>query len=93
MSLQRSVSYRPGVAETNIVCGAMTSYSSKRRGTVVERRRQAKTVVDKGFLAGAVAPVHASELRDGSVAFVNEEQRIVRQIVEQARRRLPFAAP
>ena len=56
--------------------------------TVVERRRQAEPVLDQRFLARAVALVHGAELRNGLVALVDDEQRVVRQIVEQARRRL-----
>ncbi|MBV6417344.1 MAG: hypothetical protein CMLOHMNK_02006 [Steroidobacteraceae bacterium] len=55
---------------------------------VVERRRQPEAVFDQRFLARPVAPVHRAELRDGLVAFVDDEQRIIRQIIVEARRRL-----
>ena len=55
---------------------------------VVERRRQAEAVRDQHFLARAVAVVHAADLRHGLVALVDDDQRVVRQVVEQRRRRL-----
>ncbi len=54
---------------------------------VVERRRQAEAVGDEHFLARTVAGIHAADLRDGLMAFVDDDQRIVRQVVEQRRRR------
>ena len=55
---------------------------------VVERRRQAEAVFHQVFLARAVAAVHAAELRDGHVALVDDHQRVLRQVVDQRRRRL-----
>ena len=55
---------------------------------VVQRRGQAETVVDQVLLARAVALVHAADLRNGDVAFVDEHQRVRRQVVDQRRRRL-----
>src|SRR5208283_394890 len=51
--------------------------------SVVERRRQPKPVPDKSFLPGPVAIVHSANLRDRDVAFVNEKQPVLREIVEQ----------
>ncbi len=65
----------------------------ERQRPVVERRRQAETVLDERFLARAVAFVHAADLRNRRVALVDEQQRVVGQVVEQARRRLAGAAP
>ena len=42
--------------------------------TVIHGGRQAETVFHQGLLAGAVAVVHAAHLRDGHVAFVNDQQ-------------------
>ena len=42
---------------------------------------------DQQFFARAVAVIHAVQLRDGLVAFVEEHERVVRQIVEQRGRR------
>ena len=44
-------------------------------------------------LAAKVAPVHAAKLRNGDVAFINENQRIIRQILKQRRRRFARLAP
>ncbi len=59
---------------------------------VVERRRQAEPILDQGLLARPVALVHAAELRERDVGFVDHQQRVRRKIVEQARRRLPRRA-
>ena len=40
---------------------------------VIERRRQAKAVLDQGLFARAVAPIHPSDLRHGHVAFVDHQ--------------------
>src|SRR2546429_2629418 len=37
--------------------------------------------------------VHRPELRDGLMALVDEQQRVARQVVEQARRGVPRRAP
>ncbi len=55
---------------------------------VVERTREPETVLDQRLLARAIAAVHAAELGDGDVALVDDQQRVVRQVVEQGRRRL-----
>ena len=65
----------------------------ERQRPIVERRRQAEAVLDERFLARAIAFVHAADLRNRHVALVDEQQRVVRQVVEQARRRLAGAAP
>ncbi len=55
---------------------------------VVQRRRQPKAVVHQGLLARAVAVVHAVELADEHMAFVEKHDGVWRQIVHQGRRRL-----
>ena len=55
---------------------------------VVEGRRQPEPVLDQGLLAGSIALVHCTELRNGLVAFVDHQQGVFRQVVEQAGRRL-----
>ena len=54
---------------------------------VVHRRRQAEAVVDQRLLAGAVAVVHAAHLRHRDVRLVDEQQPVVREVVEQRPRR------
>src|SRR5205085_5131633 len=56
--------------------------------TIVERRGQAETVLHQIFLARPVAAVHATELRDGDVALVDDHQRVGRQVIDERRRRL-----
>ena len=60
---------------------------------VVERRRQAKAVLDQGFFARAVAAVHAADLRHGDVALVDHQEKIVGKVTQQRRRRLARLAP
>ncbi len=54
---------------------------------VVERAREAKAVLDERLLAGAVAAVHRLELGDGLVRLVDDAQEVLREVVEQRRRR------
>ena len=55
---------------------------------VVERRRQAEAIGHQHLLARAVAVVHAADLRHGLMALVDDDQRVLRQVVEQRRRRI-----
>ena len=60
---------------------------------VVHAGRQAETIFGKRGLAAKIAAIHAADLRDRDVALVDEDQRVVGQILEQRRRRLAgFAA-
>ena len=54
---------------------------------VVDAGGQAEAIFGERCLAVEVAPEHAADLRDGDVAFVDEDQRIVRQVFEQGGRR------
>ena len=54
---------------------------------VIERRRQAKAVVDQIDLARTVAVVHAVELADQHVRLVEEHQGVGGQVIDQGRRR------
>jgi len=51
--------------------------------TVVERAWQAKSMLDQNGFARFVAFIHAADLRNGRVRFVNDEQIIVRQKIEE----------
>ena len=53
---------------------------------VVQRARQAKTVLDQHRLARAVALVHAADLGHRRVRFVNDQQVIFRKEIEQRAR-------
>ncbi len=53
---------------------------------VVERRREAEAVVDERLLARAVALVHPADLRHRLVRLVDEDQHVLREVVEQRER-------
>ncbi len=59
---------------------------------VVQRRRQPEAVLHQGLLAGPVPFEHGADLRNGNVGFVDDQQTVPRQIVEQGGRRLPRRA-
>ena len=49
---------------------------------VVQGRRQAKSVVHQGLLAGNVAMVHAPYLGQGHVGLVNQQQVVIGEVVQ-----------
>jgi hypothetical protein len=53
-------------------------------GAVVEGAGEAKAMLDEGFLALAVAVVHGLELGDGDVGFVDDEEVVLGEIVDQS---------
>ena len=57
---------------------------------VVERARKAESVFDQGLFARAVAAIHCADLRHGLVRLVEDEQEVLREIIDQRRRRLAF---
>ena len=61
---------------------------------VVERARHPESILDQILLARSVAVIHALDLRNRDVAFsIDEQERVLRQIIEQRRRSLsPVAA-
>ena len=60
---------------------------------VVEGRRQPEAEVDQGLLARAVAVVHPADLRNRDVGLVGDEQEVLREVVEEGRRRLARRPP
>ena len=56
--------------------------------TVVHGRRQAPAIIHQIGLARAVTQIHATHLRHGDMAFVDNHQRMRRQVVDQGRRRI-----
>src|SRR3954452_25279307 len=56
---------------------------------VVHRARQPEAVVHERLLARAVALVHAADLRHGLVRLVDEEDEVLREVVDQAVRPRP----
>ena len=59
---------------------------------VVEGRGEAEAVLDERLLAGPVAVVHGSHLRERLVALVDDRQVVGREVVEEGRRRLSGSA-
>ena len=57
------------------------------QGAVIQRAGQAEAVVDEYLLARAVAFIHAADLRDGSVRFIDDGQVVRREVVLQGGRR------
>ena len=53
----------------------------KAQRAVVERRRQAESVLHEILLAGPVATVHGADLRHADVTLVDDEQEIFREEV------------
>src|SRR5699024_3716391 len=51
--------------------------------TVVLSRRKPETVLHEAFLAGSVAAVHRPDLGNGDMAFVDDQQVVLREIVQQ----------
>jgi len=60
---------------------------------IIQRRGHAETIIDQRLFARAIALVHSIQLRNGLVRFVREEQIILRNVIEQRRRRLSRQAP
>src|SRR5215831_20167978 len=48
---------------------------------IIQRRGQSKSVVDQILLARAVSRVHSPHLGNALVAFINEDEMVLRQIV------------
>src|SRR5580700_876529 len=55
---------------------------------IVEGRRHTEAKIDEGLFARAIAVIHGADLRDRLVRFVNNEQKIRWDVVEQRRRGL-----
>ena len=81
-------SYVPGVADTKIICGASRSHSSNRSGRLSSADGRRKPYSTSVSLRERSPLYIAPSCGIGLVALVDDQQRIRRQIVEQARRRL-----
>src|SRR5262249_47017269 len=55
---------------------------------IVERARQPEAVLDQRLFARAIAAVHRAELRNGLVRLVEDQQKVVREVIDQRRRGL-----
>ena len=62
------------------------------QGAIVACRGQAEAVVDEILFAALVAVPHAVNLRNGGVAFVDEEEVVPREIIEQGWRGFAWEA-
>jgi hypothetical protein len=60
---------------------------------VVERAGKPEPVLDERLLASPIAPIHALKLGKGLVRFVDHEQKVGREIVDQGRRWLAGRTP
>ena len=63
------------------------------QGSVVERGREPESVFNKGPLPRPVAVVHASNLGDGDVTLIDDEEEIVGKVVDEGIGRLPRYPP
>src|SRR4029450_7505978 len=63
----------------------------ERQRAIIEGGGQPESVLDERFLARPISVVHAADLRHRDVALVDDDQRVLRQIVDQGRRCLPWA--
>ncbi len=60
----------------------------ERQGAVVQGRRKPKAVIDQGHLARSVAAKHGADLGHGHVTLVHEQEEVLGEIIEQAKRPL-----
>ena len=88
----RSSSHGPGVAETNTVCGRKVSHSSNFSGRLSMQLGRRKPNSARMDLREKSPLIHAADLRHGDMAFIDDQQRVFRQIFEQGRRRLAGVA-
>ena len=52
------------------------------QGPVVERRREAKAVIDKHLFPGEIAVIHTPDLWQSHVRLIDEEEVIRREVVQ-----------
>ena len=83
-----SSSYGPGVADRHrhVLHPPLELVELQR--AVVERAGQAEAVLDQRLLAAAVAGEHAANLRQGDVRFVDDQEEIFGEEVDERVRRL-----
>ena len=59
--------------------------------TVIQRRRQPKSIVHQRSLSGLISVVHTANLRNRLVRLINHYDKIIREIIHQCIRRLPWS--
>ena len=84
----RSISYGPAWPRRRSSAARSASNSSNFSGRLSSADGRRKPYSTSVSLARAVAAVHAAELRDRDVALVDDQQRVLGQVVDQRRRRL-----
>ena len=65
-----------------------SSYSAKFSGRLSSAEGRRKPCSIRAVLPGPVAVVHAPDLGDGDVGFVDDRQEVLREVVEEGERRL-----
>ena len=75
------------------VWGRMASHSSNLRGRLSTQDGRRKPNSANVPLRRQVASEHAADLRHGDVGFIDEQQRVLREIFKQCRRRIARVAP
>ncbi len=88
----RSISHGPGVALTMDGLRPEALPLLELQRPVVEAGRQPEAELRQDGLARMVAPLHAADLRHGDVALVDDQQRVLGQVLEQRRRRIALLA-
>ncbi len=76
-------SYGPGVADRYTVCPIRSANSSQVSGRLSTARRQPEPEIDEVALARHVALVHAADLRHRHMRLVDDEQEVLREVVDQ----------
>ena len=84
----RSSSHDAGVAETKTVWGRIASHSSNFKGRLSRHEGRRKPCSARVGFADQIALRHAADLGDGDVALVDEEKRLLGDVLEAGRRRL-----
>lgn len=79
-----------GGGDVNRVLNMLLELGENQRA-VVEGAGKAETIFDESGLASMISVVHATDLRESHVAFVDEEKKILGEKVNQGRRRLAGA--
>lgn len=59
---------------------------------ILEGCRQAKPIIDEIFLSGSISCIHTTDLRYGHMGFIDEEEIISWEKLEQCRRRISYVS-
>ena len=78
--------FRRGCRNVEQILGDFLEFRKLQR-SVVQSRGKSESVLDQGFLPGPVTEEHATQLRQGDMTFIDEDQRIRRHVIDQRCRR------